>query len=48
MPDLISFIPDERSNLLDLYSRGELDAILTNNNQGAVPGNILYTFFSRQ
>jgi hypothetical protein len=45
MPDLISFIPDQRANLLDLYSRGELDAILTHHNQAMAPGNILYTSF---
>ncbi len=45
MPDLISFIPGQRTNLLDLYSRGELDAILTYNNQVMAPGNISYASF---
>ena len=45
MPDVISFIPDQRASLLDLYSRGELDTNLTNNNQGTASGNILYTSF---
>jgi hypothetical protein len=45
MPDLISFIPDQRANLLDMYFRGELDANLTNYNQAAAPGNILYASF---
>ncbi len=33
MPDLISFIPGEKAILLDLFSRGELDAILTGNSR---------------
>jgi hypothetical protein len=45
MPDLISFTPGERSKLMDQYARGELDAILTANKQGAMTGNIPYTSF---
>lgn len=45
MPDLISFIPGERIALLDLYSRGELDVILTASQLGATPGNILFASF---
>ena len=45
MPDLISFIPGEEAILLDLFSRGELDAILTANKQGAINGNIPYNSF---
>ena len=37
MPDLISFIPGEKAILLDLFSRGELDAILTGNHRERHP-----------
>ena len=45
MPDLISFIPGEKAILSDLFSRGELDAILTGNHRGAASGNSPYTSF---
>jgi hypothetical protein len=45
MPDLITFTPGEKAILLDLFSKGELDTILTGNHQGAAPGNSPYTSF---